>query len=54
MTSVVIEESLMVGSLEAPAVTLLGSLDDGQGANGIVLDGASPKPVLAIIYNGNM
>lgn len=54
MTSITVEESPMIGSLEAPSITLLGSLDDGQGTNGIMLDGASPKPVLAIIYNGNM
>ncbi len=52
MTRIVIEETLMVGSLEAPAITLTGSLDDDQGASGIVLEGAAPKALHAIIYNG--
>ncbi|WCM93304.1 hypothetical protein M5C99_00795 [Acidovorax sp. NCPPB 2350] len=41
-----------VGQLEAPRITLLGSLDDTQGTGGMALEGQSPKPFLAIIYTG--
>lgn len=54
MTSIVIAEPLMVGSLEAPAITPIGSLEDSRGITGIVLADAAPKPVLAILYNGNL
>lgn len=42
----------MVGSLDAPKITLLGSLDDDQGTSGLKLEAQSPKPFLAIIYTG--
>lgn len=54
MASIVIDEPMMVGGLEAPAITPIGSLDDSQGTNGIVLEDAAPKPVLAILYNGTL
>ncbi|MHA6885927.1 hypothetical protein [Ralstonia pseudosolanacearum] len=41
-----------VGDLEAPKLTLLGSLDDDQGTEGFGLEASAPKPVMAIIYNG--
>ena len=42
-----------VGDLDPPMITLLGSLDDDQGAYGLGLDAESPKaPVLVILYNG--
>jgi hypothetical protein len=41
-----------VGRLEAPQITLLGSLDDSQGTVGIGLNTASSKPIFGIIYNG--
>ncbi|MDA8455739.1 hypothetical protein M4R22_13280 [Acidovorax sp. GBBC 3334] len=41
-----------VGQLEAPRITLLGSLDDAQGTGGMALEGQDPKPFLAIIYTG--
>lgn len=43
---------LSVGALEAPRITPLGSLDDDHGTDGIGLGTDSPKPLLAIIYNG--
>ena len=54
MTSIVIDEPLMVGNLEAPAISPIGSLDDSQGTNGIILEDAAPKPVLAMLYNGSL
>ena len=54
MTSIVIDEPLAVGNLEAPAIRPIGSLDDGQGTSGIVREDAAPKPVLAILYNGSL
>lgn len=45
-------QSAMLGSLEAPKITLLGSLDDDQGTSGLKLEAQSPKPFLAIIYTG--
>lgn len=46
------EKSSQVGDLDAPRMTLLGSLDDGQGSDGLQLDAERPEPFLAIIYNG--
>jgi hypothetical protein len=45
-------QSLSVGNLEFPRISQLGSLDDEQGVNGLGLKDETPKPVLAIIYNG--
>lgn len=42
----------LLGDLEAPGITELGSLDDDQGTEGLGLDAGAPKPILAIIYNG--
>ncbi|AXV79841.1 MULTISPECIES: hypothetical protein [Ralstonia solanacearum species complex] len=41
-----------VGDLEAPKLTLLGSLDDDQGTQGLDLETRVPKPLMAIIYSG--
>lgn len=41
-----------VGELDAPCITMLGSLDDDQGTGGLELEAQSPKPFLAIIYAG--
>ncbi|MHA6910408.1 hypothetical protein ACQUJS_18600 [Ralstonia pseudosolanacearum] len=41
-----------VGDLEAPKLTLLGSLDDDQGTEAFGLETNVPKPVMAILYNG--
>ncbi|MEF9387930.1 hypothetical protein ACQUJT_14915 [Ralstonia pseudosolanacearum] len=41
-----------VGDLEAPKLTLLGSLDDDQGTEGFGLETNAPKPLMSIIYNG--
>lgn len=41
-----------VGNLEAPVITLLGSMDADQGVDGMALETESPRPFLAIIYNG--
>lgn len=41
-----------VENLEAPSITVLGSLDDDQETNGLGLDPSRPKPLLAIIYSG--
>ena len=45
-------KSPLVGKLDAPKITLLGSLDDDQGTSGLGLEAQSPKPFLAIIYAG--
>lgn len=52
MTQLVITETLMVGNLEAPSITSLGSLDDENGIAGMGIEQQSPKPLMAIIYNG--
>lgn len=39
-------------NFDAPKITLLGSLDDDQGTSGLGIEAQSPKPFLAIIYNG--
>lgn len=41
-----------VGELDAPRITMLGSLDDDQGTSGLALEAQAPKPFLAIIYAG--
>lgn len=45
-------EAPLIGSLEAPSITFLGSLDDDQGTEGLGIETDQPKPVLAIIYPG--
>ena len=50
--SLVAERERLVGGIEAPAITPLGSLDDDLGDAGVGIDTTSPKPVLAIIYPG--
>lgn len=37
---------------EAPSITLLGALDDSQGASSLGLDAVSSPPIFAILYNG--
>ncbi|MHA6844580.1 hypothetical protein [Ralstonia syzygii] len=41
-----------LGDFEAPKLTLLGSLDDDQGTQGLDLEMHVPKPLMAIIYSG--
>lgn len=56
MTQVLItqhqETESRIGDLDVPQITLLGSLDDEKETSGLGLDAASPKPIMAIIYNG--
>ncbi|MEU9343760.1 hypothetical protein AB0D74_21390 [Streptomyces sp. NPDC048278] len=52
MPQVAIETALFVGTLEAPEITPLGSLDADQGTTAMTPEGENPKPFLAIIYNG--
>ncbi|MEU9454328.1 hypothetical protein [Streptomyces sp. NPDC048277] len=52
MPQAAIETPLFVGTLEAPRITPLGSLDADRGAAGTPVEGEHPKPFLAIIYNG--
>ncbi|MFC6840916.1 hypothetical protein XthCFBP4691_18595 [Xanthomonas theicola] len=42
----------LVGDLDSPSITLLGSLDDDRGTGGMKLEAENPKPFLAIIYTG--
>ncbi|MFJ9630728.1 hypothetical protein ACIQPR_39950 [Streptomyces sp. NPDC091280] len=41
-----------VGNLEFPMITPVGVLDDEQGVSGMGLEDQTPKPLVAIIYNG--
>ncbi|WP_427924383.1 hypothetical protein [Streptomyces sp. cg40] len=52
MTQIVVAEQLFVGNMEAPRITVLGALDDVQGVTGMDLETQTPKPLMAIIYNG--
>ncbi|MDX8055696.1 hypothetical protein SK571_40505 [Lentzea sp. BCCO 10_0798] len=53
MTRTLLQEpEQLVGGIEAPCVTPLGTLDDDGGDAGAGLDATAPKPVLAIIYPG--
>jgi hypothetical protein len=52
MTQSVVAEQLLVGNMEAPRITPLGALDDEQGVTGMGLESQTPKPHMAIIYNG--
>lgn len=52
MTQITLAEPLVLGSLETPRITPLGALDDEQGIDGMGLESQSPKPLMAIIYNG--
>ena len=39
------------GTIEAPTITLLGSLDDSQGGTNLSLSSVSSKPIFGIIYS---
>jgi hypothetical protein len=52
VTQTDLAEPLSVGNIEAPRITPLGSLDDDQGVTGMGLENQTPKPIMAIIYNG--
>ena len=43
---------LSVGDLDPPMITLLGSLNDDQGTNGLGLAAEGPQTIHAIPYNG--
>ncbi|TBW57614.1 hypothetical protein EZI54_06115 [Marinobacter halodurans] len=50
-TQTLSEQPRMAGTLDAPQITFLGSLDDERGTDGFGLGNEAPKPFLAIIYN---
>ena len=52
MPQAVMEAGLFVGTLEAPEITPLGSLDADRGTTAVTPEGENPGPFLAIIYNG--
>ncbi|MFJ9565290.1 hypothetical protein ACIRQQ_35290 [Streptomyces fuscichromogenes] len=52
MPQVSIESPLFIGALEAPRITLLGSLDAEQGSAAIAIESETPKPFHAVIYTG--
>lgn len=47
--NVLFQES--AATLDVPTITLLGTLDDTQGATNLNLSATNSKPVFAIIYN---
>ncbi|MER5795332.1 hypothetical protein [Streptomyces sp. NPDC001980] len=47
-----IEAALFVGTLEAPEITPLGSLDADRGTTVMTPEGENPKPFLVIIHSG--
>ncbi|MFF7467364.1 hypothetical protein [Streptomyces sp. NPDC008092] len=52
MPQAAIENAQLVGNLEVPEITPLGSLDADRGTTAMTPEGEHPKPFLAIIYNG--